>query len=121
MAEYLPIHTPGQAVTYTAGAAITGGQLVYISGVNTVSPTTAASAAVVGVAGHDAASGAKVLVYTGEVQEVTAAAAVTAGQTLEAAAAGQVTPHTNGTNDCNIVGVAVTTAALSAKVRFQKR
>lgn len=121
MAEYVPIHTPGQSVTSTASAAITGGQVLVASGNGTVAPSSAASAAVVGVAAFDAASGAKVTYYTGEIHEVTATGAITAGQTVEAATAGTVAAHTNGTNDLNIIGVALTTAAGGAKVRFQKR
>ena len=67
MAEYLPIHTPGQSMTSTASATITGGQVLVVSGNGTVAA------------------------------------------------------HTNGTNDFNIVGVALTTAAGGAKVRYQKR
>ena len=53
MADYLPKHTPGQAITLTASAAVTGGRLVAVSGAGTVAPAGADSAAVVGVAGFD--------------------------------------------------------------------
>lgn len=119
MGDYTPIFTPGKSVSATTSAAVTGGQLLAVSGTGTVGPAGAASAAAVGVAAQDAISGARVTYYTGGVQELVAAANVTAGQTLETAAAGQVTPHTNGANDSNIVGIALTTAASGAKVRVQ--
>lgn len=120
MAEYTPVYQPGIAFTSQASAAITGGQLVAVTGSGTVGPSGASTASVVGIAANDAASGAKVTVYTvsGGIHEVTTAAIVTAGQTLESAAAGTVTPHTNGTNDAYIIGVAITSAASGAKVRF---
>jgi predicted RecA/RadA family phage recombinase len=59
MADYLPKRKPGQAIPMTASAAITGGQLVRVSGSGTVAPTSAASADWLGVAAQDAASGAK--------------------------------------------------------------
>lgn len=110
MAEYLPLHDEGDSITRQASAAITGGQLVIVSGANTVAPASAAAATWLGVAGFDAASGDNVTVYTGGVQRLVASGAVTAGSTVEAAASGQVAAHTNGTNDVNIVGLALTSA-----------
>ena len=60
MADYIPVFKPGQDLTMTAGAAITGGELVALSAANTVVKTAGASAAWLGVAMQDAASGAKV-------------------------------------------------------------
>ena len=111
MAEYLPLHDDGDSVTRAASASITGGQLVIVSGSGTVAPASAATAAWLGVAGFDANSGDNVTVFTSGVQRLTAGTGgVTAGNTVEAAASGQVVAHTNGTNDVNIVGLALTTA-----------
>jgi hypothetical protein len=55
MAEYLPIYKPGQALTLKASGAITGGQLVAISGSGTVATAGAAAANWIGVAAFDAA------------------------------------------------------------------
>lgn len=118
MAEYLPILTPGATGTKQASAAITGGQVLVVSGSGTVAPSSAASAAVLGVAGHDAASGTKVMYYTTGEHESTATGAITAGQTLAAAANGTVAPLGAGTID-QMIGVAVTSAANGAKVRWQ--
>ena len=56
MAEYLPVRSPGQALTLTASATITAGQLLIVSGSGTVAPSSAASQSWLGVAGNDAAS-----------------------------------------------------------------
>jgi len=109
MAEYVPLFKPGQAVTRQASATITGGQLVRVSGNGTVAPVSAASADWFGVAGHDAANGAQVTVFTSGVQRIACVAAITAGATVEGGASGQVATHTNGTNDFNIVGLALST------------
>lgn len=111
MADYLPLKAPGQDFTLTTSGAVTGGQLVRISGSGTVAATTAASADAIGVAAFDAASGATVTVYSGGVHVLTASGAITAGANVEGAAAGAVAAHTNGTADVNIVGRAITTAS----------
>jgi predicted RecA/RadA family phage recombinase len=119
MAEYLPDKEPGQDITMTASAAITGGQLVRVSGSGTVAPTTAASADWLGVAANDAASGAKLTIYTGGVQLPVASGTIAAGANVEGAASGQVASHTNGTNDFNIVGIALTAATVGNPVSVQ--
>jgi len=119
MAEYLPLKAPGQSLTMTASAAITGGQLVRVSGSGTVAPTSAASADWLGVAAADAASGAVVTVFSGGVQRCTASGSITAGANVEGAAAGAVASHTNGTADANIVGLALTSATNGNPVNVQ--
>jgi hypothetical protein len=122
MSDYTPVINPGQAWTSTASAAVTGGQLLAVSGSGTVAPAGAGATATLGVAAFDAPSGARVTIWPGVVHEVTAAAAVTAGQTLKAAANGQVTPWVSGTDAADLtVGTAITTAASGAKVRFFAR
>jgi len=119
MAEYLPLHLPGQTFTRRASAAVTGGQLVAVSGTGTVAPSTAASASWLGVAAFDVLTGTDVTVFTEGVQRLTASGAITAGSTVEGAAAGRVAAHTVGTNDTNIVGLALTTAADGALVEIK--
>lgn len=116
MAEYVPLHIPGKAITRQATAAITGGQLVRVSGSGTVAPTSAASADWLGVAANDCASGDQVAIYLEGVQRLVASGSITAGATVEGAAAGAVAAHTNGTNDINVVGLALTTVANGAIV-----
>ena len=108
MADYQPLFNPGKAFTRQASAAITGGQLVIVSGSGTVAPSSAATASWLGVAAFDAASGANVGVFNEGVQRIIATGSITAGQLVEAATAGTVAAHTNGTNDFNVVGIALT-------------
>lgn len=112
MADYLPLYLPGKAVTVTASAAVTGGQAIRVSGNGTVAPATQASHLVIGVAGVDLAnSGDKGVAFLrGTVHRLLATGTVTAGEVVEAATAGTVATHTQGTNDVRVFGIALTTA-----------
>jgi hypothetical protein len=106
---FSPLFFPADTITRTTSAAVTKGQLLYISGDNTVAPTTAATSAWIGVAAFDAASGADVTVYTEGVLPMTASGSITAGDLVVAAAAGAVA--TSGAittaNSVQIVGKAL--------------
>ena len=121
MTEYVPVFKPGQAITLAASATITAGQVVMVSGVNTVAACTAASTGVVGVAAFDAVSTDKVTVYAGGVQSCTASGAITAGDPVIAGAAGTVVSSAAPPLGQQ-VGLALNTAADAAKVRvlFQR-
>lgn len=110
MADYIPKFKPGQAVTFKASAAVTGGRLVAVTGPRTVGPAGADSAAVVGVAGFDAAIGDDVTVFTraGGVHSLVASAAIVAGAKVSAAATGKVQTIGSTTNP---VGIALDAAA----------
>jgi hypothetical protein len=114
MADYLPTFKPGQAITLKASATITGGQLVEVTGSGTVGPAGAASTKVVGVAGFDAATNDNVVIYSDGVQHLTASGAITAGDIVQAAAAGQI-----ATGSVAPLGIALNTAANGADVRVQ--
>jgi hypothetical protein len=114
MADYEPLFD--QSHTRQASAAITGGQLLIVSGSGTVAPSSAATASWVGVAAFDAPSGGTVGVYTEGIQRLVASGTITAGQLVEAAASGQVAAHTNGTNDVNVVGLALTSVTVGQLV-----
>lgn len=128
MADYTPIFTGG-AVPFTsqANGAVTGGTLVSTSGVGTVATSGAAALIVVGVAAHDAASGAKVTVWPidGVTHElpVLSAATVTVGDGVVSAAVGTVTTAAIATAAAagTLLGVAETTATGPAIVRFLGR
>lgn len=110
MTDYLPKHTEGAPITRTATAAITGGDLVVVTGPGTVGPTTAITHAWLGVAAHDAAIGQEVTIFKGGVQRPLASAAITAGDIVVAAAAGRVV--TNAAPGAGQqVGIALTTQA----------
>lgn len=119
MADYVAPFAPGHDITRTASAAITGGQLVVVSGNDTVAPSAAANAAWLGVATTDAASGARIGVTSGGVQELTASGAIAAGAPVVAAAAGAVAALGAGTNYAQVVGIALAAAADAAKVRVK--
>lgn len=108
MADHLLKFAPGQAVTFTASTAITGGQVVEVTGNRAVGvPAAAASLKTIGTAGHDAAIGDSVVVnLPGPVDTMTSAAAIAAGANVENAAAGKVQTATTG----RILGIALTAA-----------
>ena len=110
MADYLPKFKPGQSVTFTASADVTGGRLVAATGDRTVGPAGADSAAVVGVAGFDTKSGERVTVFTraGGVQQLTASGAIAAGAAVISAVAGKVATIGAGANP---IGLALEAAA----------
>jgi hypothetical protein len=96
VADYAPVNGADLAdmLTYTAGAAITGGQVLVYSAADTVIPSAGASLAFAGVAAHDAASGAPVTVFSGAgvIHETqTTVAAVAVGALIQSQAAGQIT------------------------------
>lgn len=125
--EYLPVFKPGQAITLKASAAVTGGQVVAVTGVGTVGPAGANAANWVGVASNDAAINENVTIYGGGVQSVTTSGTVTAGDIVVCAAAGAVstlaavtTPTAaDVTNTRGIVGIALSTATTGLKVRVK--
>lgn len=110
MAEHTPKFNPGAELTFTASAAVTGGQLVAVTGARTVGPAGAGSAAWVGVAGNDAAIGELVHVTSGNVHELTSSGAIAAGGTVVAGAAGVVTAAAAETG-LALVGIALSAAA----------
>lgn len=111
MGDYSPLYLPGKAITKACSADVTGGLPVYVSGSGTVANAAAAANIPVGVAAFDAKSGENVTFFgRGTVHRLMASGTVTAGETVEAAAAGEVATHTIGTNDARIFGIALTTA-----------
>ena len=129
MADYQPVFSGG-AVPFTAttSAAVTGGNVLAQSGNGTVqAAVTASGAAVVGVAAHDAGSGAKVAVWPldGVVHELVATAGITQGAgVIVDAVAGQVATATIATAAAagTLIGTALTTASGSPlKLRVQGR
>jgi hypothetical protein len=129
MGDYAPVYDNGvKPFTATTSGAVTGGQVLAQSGNGTVGAAGAASTIVVGVAAHDAASGAKVSVWPleGLIHELVAANAITQGGGVQAAASGQVDPVATsiaaGSAAGTLIGTALTTAAGSPlKLRVQGR
>ncbi|HKN57153.1 MAG TPA: capsid cement protein [Amycolatopsis sp.] len=128
MADYTPVYQPGTAISLTASATVTGGQVVMVSGSGTVAPaTTAGQLKRCGVAAFDAANGAGVTVFGfGTVHETVNNGGVTAGDLLVAqdtgnvatlAAAGGATAADINSSRA-VIGIALTTATTGNKVRW---
>jgi hypothetical protein len=126
MGDYMPVLQTVSAISgVTASATIVGGQLLEVTGVNTVGPAALNSVKVVGVAAHDAAVGAGVTYHpiVGNQHESVSPGGSVAGDIITAAAAGNVastaaaTAAAAGTD----LGVAVSTATAGNKVRWNGR
>jgi hypothetical protein len=123
MADYTPVFTNGvEPFSATTAAAVTGGTFLETGTTGTVQVSGTASTKVVGVAAHDAASGAKVTVWpiAGIVHEITHTAGGTVGDCITslstglAASTAVATASAAGTD----LGTALTTASAAAKIRF---
>jgi hypothetical protein len=126
MSDYSPVYSGGVLpYTMAASATITGGQVVFVSGVSTVAPTAGANGAACGVAAHDAASGARVSVWplVGPVHETVTPAGVTAGNALTSSTSGGVDSGTLATIAAagTFIGTAITTATAGLKTRWTGR
>jgi hypothetical protein len=126
MADYTPVFSGGCfPYTMQASAAITGGTFVSTSGSGTVATSGAGSATVIGVAAHDAASGAKVTVWPldGVTHEMTSTGTIAVGDGIHTGAAGVAATAVIATAAAagTLVGVATTGATGGALVRFQGR
>lgn len=108
MADHLLKFKPGQSVTFKATTAITGGQVVEVTGNRTVGvASAAASTKAIGTTGHDAAIGDDVIVHVGApIDTMVTSAAVTAGSNVEASTAGKVQVATTG----RVLGIALSAA-----------
>jgi hypothetical protein len=122
MAEYVPVHAlQGGGFTSQASATVVGGTLLAVSGSGTVAHAGLTSLLVVGIAAHDAASGAKVTVLPIRMvhQTVCGTAGVTAGNPLKSDANGLVMLWVAGTDSsAAMIGKALTTASAAAPVRW---
>ena len=121
MADYAPVLGRPKTVTMTAGASITGGQVLVFSAADTVVPSGVNPANYAGIAAHDAASGAPVTVMMGAgvVHETPVAAGVTAAALVYGGAAGQVTGTAGTGYGAVALGVAVRTLGGAGTLRWK--
>ena len=122
MGDFTPRYKPGHAVTLTTSAAVTGGQLVEVTGDLLVGPAAAGSAKVVGQAACDAAAGQRIAIHMPgkTVTDATASGAIAAGDHLKAAAGGKVAKFVVGTDpETARVGLALAAAADGQPAVFQ--
>jgi hypothetical protein len=100
MTDHLPAYPTGVVpFTATTSGAGTGGRVLAVSGNGTVTHAAADSAVVVGVAAHDAGSGAQVTIWPIEIciHELEASGAITAAAGVVTDANGQVKTATIAT------------------------
>ncbi|MGV7585237.1 capsid cement protein [Mycobacterium kansasii] len=117
MAEYGPLYRDGDRLPRTTSADTTAGQVVVVSGNDTVAPIAAPNEAWLGVAEHDALSGKPLVVATEGVWQVGATGAIAAGKPVIGATGGTVAAFTNGTDEPEeIIGTALSAAASSKVV-----
>lgn len=110
MPEFNAVYKSGDAIPRVTSAAVTGGQVLVVSGANTVAPSSTPSSAVIGVAAFDAASGDTVTVMSDGVYKLGASGSISAGNAVTGATAGAVAAH-SGTNYSTIIGVALDDSA----------
>jgi hypothetical protein len=134
MPDYTPVYLPSKVVTMTASAAaIKGGDILEVAGSGLVQKcATLLSFAYIGVAGEDVPANGRVTVYArGFVHESIADGAITAGDQLNTSATANrqvitaaATGASPGKADVDrvraIIGVALTSAADNAKVRWME-
>lgn len=106
-------YVEGKAIPLTAGAAITAGQVVELTGDEKVGPTGGVSTKVIGVALMDAAANERVTVITEGVVEVTAAGAISAGDKVQSATGGKVATWSASAagDSAKIMGIALEAAS----------
>jgi hypothetical protein len=126
MADYVPIYSGGVTpFTQTTSGAVTGGQVLVASGVDTVAAAGGVSAVVVGIAAHDAASGAKVTVWpiANCIHEIVTTGTVTALDGVTSAASGTVSTVVIATGAAagTLIGTALNTKTTGLKVKFVGR
>lgn len=126
MADYTPVYASEKPFSATTAGIVAGGNLLIWSAAGVVTVSGADSTAVCGVAGNDAASGARVTVWPieGCIHELVASGAITALAGVVSDASGQVKTATIATAAAaaTLIGTAVTTAAGSPlKLRVQGR
>jgi hypothetical protein len=123
MADYSPVYAAGVLpFTMTTSGAVTGGQVLVASGASTVAASGAGSLVAVGVAAHDAASGARVNIWplNNVIHEIVATGTVTVLDGIATAASGTVATVAIATGAAagSLIGHALTTATNPNKVRF---
>lgn len=114
MGDWLPRYATEEPVPMTTSAPVTGGQLVYVSGNNTVAPTSGASTLPFGIAAFDDPVGGNVItVYRRCIGTVAASGSIAAGAAIIAAASGAVATIASDTTYDQVCGQALSAAASS--------
>ncbi|KZM70764.1 capsid cement protein [Nocardia terpenica] len=111
MSDFLPLYHPAAKVPYVTSAAVTAGQLLVVSGNNTVAASSAAGMAFGVAAVDDPLGGNQIMVYRNGIHVLAASGTINAGDPVVAAASGAVSAIGSDTNYTHVVGQALTAAA----------
>lgn len=111
MSDYLPLFHPGGKLPVVTSAAVTAGQLLAVSGNNTVAPTSGAGMALGVAAEDDATGGNQIMAFRCGVHNLIASGSIAAGDAVVAAAAGAVATIGSDTVYTHVVGQALAAAA----------
>lgn len=111
MSDYLPRVFPADVVPAVTSAAVTAGQLLVVSGANTVAPSSAAAVAFGVAAVDDTVGGNTITVFRTGVHVLAASGSIAAGDLVVPAASGAVATIGADTNYGHVVGQALAAAA----------
>jgi hypothetical protein len=120
MGDYTPVRPENEVTTYTASAAVIGGQLLVFTGDNAVAPSAAGGLKAAGVAAHDAASGQRLTVYDLDALHETTVdtlGTMAAGDPVAAGANGTIAKD-GAVAILHTIGICVVGAAAGAKARW---
>lgn len=120
MSDYLPLFQDGDKIPVVTSAPVTAGQVLVVSGSNTVAASSAAAIAVGVAAYDDTVGGNQIVAIRSGVCVLTASGSIAAGDAVIPAAAGAVATIGSDTNYNHVVGQALNTAA-SGKVTVALR
>lgn len=121
MADFLPAYADADRLTFTAGGAIVGGNVVEVTAAATVPATVVATSGVsnktIGVALQDAATGALVTVLRTGACDLVTTANVAVGDVVTSSTGGGVAPVGAGTF-VQAIGISLTAATSPATARI---
>jgi hypothetical protein len=122
--DYQPVYTPGHALTLTLSAACLAGELLEVSGSDTVAPVLGdASLKVIGIAAFSTPLGERVTVHArGPIHELPAQGTITAGDLVVASAAvgRAVRTKVSGDDPSSVLGVALISVTDGALARWMQ-
>lgn len=111
MSDFLPLFHPGGKLPVVTSAAVTAGQLLAVSGNNTVAPTTGAGMALGVASTDDPTGGNQIMCFRVGVHNLIASGSIAAGDAVVAASGGAVATIGSDTNYNHVVGQALSAAA----------
>ena len=120
MSDFLPLYFPGDKLPVVTSAAVTAGQVLVVSGSNTVAASTAAAIPIGIATSDDLVGGNQIVALCAGVAVLGATGSIAAGDAVVPATAGTVATIGADTNYLHVVGVA-TAATANGKVTVKLR